>query len=131
MKDDDIAMYFAHLAEFFRDTSFRFNDLFPLEIHIEKELVSLQNDEDLKQKFKTSYQAFWMQAAIPERYPALWIDIKLFFHCFFDFPPGCCVLTKQRNELSIAERGDLRLLLTSIHPDVVSFIAMHQVNPSH
>ena len=79
VKDDDIAMYFAQLAEFFRDTSFRFNDLFPLEIHIEKELVSLQNDEDLKQKFKTSYQAFWVQAAIPEHYPALLIDINLFF----------------------------------------------------
>ena len=83
VKDNDIAMYFAHSAEFSRDTSFRFNDLFPLEIHIEKELVSLQNDEDLKQKFKTSYKAFWMQAAIPERYLALWIDIKLFFSIAF------------------------------------------------
>ena len=77
MKDDDIAVYCARLAELHRDISVRFNDLFSLEIpgwvidpftepstevltHLEEELVSLQNDEDLKPKFKTSYQAFWM-----------------------------------------------------------------------
>ena len=67
MKEDDIAMYCAHLAELLRDKSVRFENLFPLEIHIEKELVSLQNDGDLKPKFKTSFQAFEMQAAIWER----------------------------------------------------------------
>ena len=75
VKDDDIAVYCAHLAELHRDMSVRFNDLFSLEIpgwvidpftepstevptHLEEELVSLQNDEDRKPKFKTSYQAF-------------------------------------------------------------------------
>ena len=72
VKDDDIAVYCAHLAELHRDMSVRFNDLFSLEIpgwvidpftepstevptHLEEEVVSLQNDEDLKPKFKTSY----------------------------------------------------------------------------
>ena len=99
VKDDDIAMYCAHLAELHRDMSVRFNDLFSLEIpgwvidpftepstevptHLEGELVSLQNDKDLKPKFKTSYQAFWMQTAIPKHYPTLWKDIKLFFVAF-------------------------------------------------
>ena len=84
VKDDDIAVYCAHLAELHRDMSVRFNDLFSgwvidpftepsteVPTHLEKELVSLQNDEDLKPKFKTSYQAFWMQTAIPKRYPTL------------------------------------------------------------
>ena len=105
VKDNDIAMYCAHLAELHWDMSVRFNDLFSLEIpgwvidpftepstevptHLEEELVSLQNDEDLKPKFKTSYQAFWMQTAIPKRYPTLWKNVKLFFHCFSDFLPG-------------------------------------------
>ena len=83
MKDNDIAVYCAHLAELHRDMSVRFNDLFSLEIpgwvinlftelstevpnHLEEELVSLQNNEDLKPKFKISYQAFWMQTAIPK-----------------------------------------------------------------
>ena len=31
----------------------------------------------------------------------------------------------------ITECGDLRLLLTNLHPDVDSLIAMHQAHPSH
>ena len=104
MKDNDIAGYCAHLAELHRDMSVRFNDLFSLEIpgwvidpftepstevptHLEEELVSLQNDEDL--------------------------------------------LTQQRNKLNITECGDLRLLLTNLHPDVDSLIAMHQAHSCH
>ena len=99
VKDNDIAIYCAHLTELHRDMSVRFNDLFSLEIpgwvidpftesstevptHLVEELVSLQNDEDLKPKMKTSYQAFWMQTAILKRYPTLWKDIKLFFIAF-------------------------------------------------
>ena len=72
VKDNDIAVYCAHLAELHRDMSVRFNNQFSLEIpgwvidpftepstevptHLEEELVSLQNDENLKPKFKTSY----------------------------------------------------------------------------
>ena len=72
VKDDDIVVYCAHLAELYRDMLVRFNDLFSLEIpgwvidlftepstevttHLEEELVSLQNYKDLKPKFKTSY----------------------------------------------------------------------------
>ena len=121
VKDDDIAVYCALLAELHRDMSVRFNDLFSLEIpgwvidlftepstemptHLEEELVSLQNDEDLKPKFKTSYQAFWMQTAIPKCYPTLWKDIKLFFIAFptsylveRGFSAVSRLLTKQRN----------------------------------
>ena len=147
VKDDDIAVYCAHLAELHRDMSVRFNDLFSLEIPgwvidpftepSTEELVSLQNDEDLKPKFKTSYQAFWMQTAIPKCYPTLWKDIKLFFITFptsylveKGFSAVSRLLTKQRNKLNITERGDLRLLLTNLHPDVDSLIAMHQAHPS-
>ena len=146
VKDDDITVYCAHLAELHRDMSIRFNDLFSLEIpgwvidpftepstevptHLEEELVNLQNDEDLKPKFKTSYQAFWIQTAIPKCYPTLWKDIKLFFIAFLTsylvdrgFSTVSRLLTKQRNKLNITERGDLRLLLTNLHPDVDSLI---------
>ena len=142
----------CHLAELHRDMSVRFNDLFSLEIpswvidsfsepstevptYLEEELVSLQNDEDLKPKFKTSYQAFWMQIAIPKRYPNLWKDIKLFFIAFptsYLVEKGfSAVSTKQRNKLNITGCGDLRLLLTNLHPDVDSLIATHQAHPSH
>ena len=155
VKDDDIAVYCAHLAELHRDMSVRFNDLFSLEIpgwvsdpftelrtgvptQQEEELVSLQNHADLKPKFKTSYQAFWMQTAIPKRYPTLWKDIKLFHIAFptsylveWVFSAVSRLLTKQRNKLNITERGDLRLLLTNLHPDVDSLIAMQHAHPSH
>ena len=155
VKDDDIAVYCAHLAELHWDMSVRFNDLFYLEIpvwvidlftepstevptHLEEELVSLQNAEDLKPKLKTSYQAFWMQTAIPKRYPTPGKDIKLFFIAFptsylvvRGFSAVSRLLTNQRNKLNITERGDLRLLLTNLHPDVDSLIAMHQGHPSH
>ena len=155
VEDDDIAVYCPHLAELHRDMSVRFNDLFSLEIpgwvidpftepsievptHQEEELVSLQNDEDLKPKFKTSYQAFWMQTATPKRYPTLWKDIKLFFIAFptsslveRGFSAVSRLLTKQRNKLNKTERDNLRLLLTNLHPDVDSLIAMHQAHPSH
>ena len=151
VKDDDIAVYCADLAELHRDMSVRFNDLFSLEIpgwvidpftepstevptHLEEELVSLQNDENLKLKFKTSYQAFSMQTAIRKRYPTLWKDIKLFFIAFPTFYLEGIhnfALTKQRNKLNITEHGDLRLLLTNLHPDVDSLIAMHQAHSSH
>ena len=155
VKDDSIAVYCAHLAELYRDMSVRFNDLFSLEIpgwvidpftepstevptHLKEELVSLQNDEDLKPKFKTSYQAFWRKTAIPKRCPTLWKDIKLFFIAFptsylveRGFSAVSRLLTKQRNKLNITERGDLRLLLTNLHPDVDSLIAMHQAHQSH
>ena len=155
MRDDHIAVYCAHLEELHRDMSVRFNDLFSLEIpggvidpftepstevptHLEEELVSLQNDEDLKPKFKTSYQAFWVQTAIPKRYPTQWKDIKLFFIAFpisslveRGFSAVSRLLTKQRNKLNTSERGDLRLLLKNLHPDVDSLIAMHPGHQSH
>ena len=155
VKDDDIAVYCVYLAELHWDMSVRFNNLFSLVIpgwvinlfiepstevptHLEEELVSLQNDEDLKLKFKTSYQAFWMQTAIPKYYLNLWKDIKLFFIAFLTsnlvergFSAVSRLLTKQRNKLNITECGDLRLLLTNLHPDVNSLIAMHQDHPSH
>ena len=155
VKDNDIAVYCAHLAELHRDMSVRFNDLFSLEIpgwvidpftepstevpaNLEEELVSLENDEDLKSKFKTSYQAFWMQTVIPERYPTLLKDIKLLFIAFpisylveRGFSAVSRLLNKQRNKLNIIERSDLRLLLTKLHPDVDSLITMHKADPSH
>ena len=133
VKADDIAVYCTHLAELHRDIYVS---------QIQRPIFSwnpwLQNDEDLKPKFKNSYQAFWMQTTIPKRYPTLWKDIKLFFIAFSTsyrikrgFSAVSRLLTKQRNKLNIAERGDLRLLLTNLHPDVDSLIAMHQAHPSH
>jgi hypothetical protein len=39
-------------------------------------ILELQNDFRLKPKFKKSYQEFWLQKEIPDRYPAVWSEIK-------------------------------------------------------
>ena len=63
---------------------------------------------------------------------------QVVFHCFSDILPGWegiqrCVQAphQTKKQTNITERGDLRLLLTNLHPDVDSLIAMHQAQPSH
>ena len=75
VKDYDIAVYCALLAEFHRDMSLRFNDLFSIEIpgwvidpftepstdvptYLEEELVSLKNDEVWNQNSKPLTKPF-------------------------------------------------------------------------
>ena len=110
VKDDDIAVYCSNLAKLHRDMSVRFSDLFSLEIpdwvidpftepstevptHVEEELVILQNDEDLKPKFKTSYQVFGMQTAM-QTLPNPVERHQVVFHCFSDFLPGWEVIQR-------------------------------------
>nr|CAH7720005.1 unnamed protein product [Callosobruchus chinensis] len=40
-------------------------------------------------------------------------------------------LTKKRNRLDIISRGDLRLTLTKLTPNVDNLLLKHQVHPSH
>jgi hypothetical protein len=39
-------------------------------------LIELQNDIELKPKFKKCYQEFWLQKEISGCYPALWTVVK-------------------------------------------------------
>ncbi|RUS72151.1 hypothetical protein EGW08_020093 [Elysia chlorotica] len=41
------------------------------------------------------------------------------------------ILTKSRNRLNVVERGDLRLQLTSMTPDVQQLMSQRQIHPSH
>jgi hypothetical protein len=41
------------------------------------------------------------------------------------------LISKQRNRLQVCERGDLRLLLSDIKPDVGKLVSGHQAHPSH
>ena len=134
--------------------SVRFNGPFSLEIpgrvidpftepntevptHLEEELVSLQNDEDLKPKFKPLTKPFGCK----QRSQNATQTCRKTSSFFIAFPTSSLVkrgfsavsrlLTKQRNKLNITERDDLRLLLTNLHPDVDSLIAMHQAHPSY
>ena len=108
------------------------------DIEIQEELIALKNDFELKPLFKQSYQQFWLQKEIPERYPKLWEEVKIYFIAFpttylaeQGFSVVTQLLTKQRNRLQIAERGDLRLILSNIEPRIRELACKHQIQPSH
>ena len=47
------------------------------------------------------------------------------------FSHANAVLTKQRNRLKLEERGDLRLKLTNLQPNINDLAETHQSHPSH
>ncbi|GBM38410.1 hypothetical protein AVEN_260800-1 [Araneus ventricosus] len=103
---------------------------------LQEELLELSTNEELKVKFKKGYQTFWLKAEIPEKYPGLW---EIARKCLIAFPSSYLVersavtnlLTKKRSRLNITERGDLRLLLTKLKPNIDNLLSIHQVHPSH
>jgi hypothetical protein len=149
---DDLQVY-CDLSVLHEDMTERFKDLLSMEIPdwvinpfsyigkvrvLEEELMGLQNDFQLKPKFKKPYQEFWLHKEIPGRYPAAWREIKKLLISFptsylveHDFSVVVRLLSKQRNRLQITHRGDLRLLLTEIKPDIGKLTSLHQVHPSH
>lgn len=154
--DDMLLLFSEHLTNIEADMKLRFKDLSDLEIpswildpfhimdidvdwSIEKELIDLRNDFELKPTFKQhAYQEFWLQSTISQKFPALWGKAK---HFFIAFPTSYLVergfsvvsqiLSKSRNRLDIVERGDLRLRLTAMKPNIEELSAKHQIHPSH
>lgn len=154
---EDLLAYCQHLEMLHSDMCTRFEDILSLEIPdwildpfnscpsegdlsptLEEELIELVANEELKPKFKLGYQAFWLQNEIRQLYPGLWcITEKL----FVAFPSSYMVergfsavnnlATKSRNRLEIEKRGDLRIFLTKMAPDINKLIETHQIHPSH
>ncbi|KAG8226426.1 hypothetical protein J437_LFUL007042 [Ladona fulva] len=89
ISDDDLRVFCDHLATLHKNMTQRFEDLLLLEIPdwvinpfvdieevgvLEKEFIGLQNDVELKPKFKINYQEFWLQKEVSDHYPALWMQ---------------------------------------------------------
>ncbi|CAI6354060.1 unnamed protein product [Macrosiphum euphorbiae] len=102
-----------------------------------QELLDVKHNEEAKIVFKhNGYQLFCLKQKI--RFPQLWKEVELLIMAF---PSTCLVekgfsavqqlLTKSRNKLEICERGDLRLMLTSIELDIISLAGKHQSQGSH
>lgn len=154
-KDEDIQSYCEHLDALHSDFNQRFNDILKMTIpdwildpfsnanteespKIQEELMELISNDELKFKFKSGYQQFWLQKEIPSAYPEIWAVIQKFLIAFPStylvergFSAVTNLLTKKRNRLQIVDRGDLRLLLTKIEPRIPKLVAAHQVHPSH
>jgi hypothetical protein len=98
----------------------------------------LSTNEELKLKLKNGYKEFWLHRQIPVLYPALWAASKKFFIAFPSsylaergFSIVSNLLTKKRNRLSIVERGDLRLLMTNMAPNIEKLVSLHQAQPPY
>ncbi|KRZ87951.1 SCAN domain-containing protein 3 [Trichinella sp. T8] len=107
-------------------------------MELKEELTDLQANEELKPTFKNGYQSFWLQKQISDLYPGLWRMVRMFLLAFpssylveCGFSVVTDFLTKKRNRLQIDKRGDLRLFLTNIEPNVDRLVAMPQPHPSH
>ncbi|CAH2015263.1 unnamed protein product, partial [Acanthoscelides obtectus] len=102
-----------------------YGDIEETNVIIQEELTELSTNEELKVQFKNGYQQFWLQNNISVTYPVLWNIAR---KCLISFPSSYLVergfsavtnlITKKRNRLDIISRGDLRLTLTKLTPNV-------------
>jgi hypothetical protein len=93
---------------------------------------------ELKPKFKKSHQKVWLQKEISARYHSLWgVVQKLLvasptpYLVEHGFSVVMELLSEQRNRLQITQRGDLKLLLSDIKPDIGKLVSLHRARPSH
>ncbi|CAH1965963.1 unnamed protein product [Acanthoscelides obtectus] len=152
-QEDDVSTYVQHLNALYSDFESRFEDILTMVIPpwiinpygdieetiviIQEELTELSTNEELKVQFKNGYQQFWLQNNIPVTYPVLWIITRKFLISFPSsnlvergFSAVTNLLTKKRNRLDIICRGDLRLTLTKLTPNVDNLLLKHQVIPA-
>ncbi|KFD45722.1 hypothetical protein M513_13400, partial [Trichuris suis] len=148
LPDDVVRSFCDHLSMLNEDTCERYRDILSMmipdrvldpftslagvELTFQEELIEMQANEELKPKIKGGYTSFWVQQEIRQLYPRLRNVAKKFL---IPFPSSYLVergfsavtdlLGKKRNRLQIVRRGDLRLLLTTIEPDVDKFVALH------
>ncbi|CAH2003383.1 unnamed protein product [Acanthoscelides obtectus] len=115
-----------------------YGDIEETNVIIQEELTELSTNEELKVQFKNGYQQFWLQNNIPVTYPVLWNIARKFLISFLSsylvergFSAVTNLLTKKRNRLDVISRGDLRLTLTKLTPNVDNLLLKHQVHPSH
>ncbi|CAH1106314.1 unnamed protein product [Psylliodes chrysocephalus] len=98
---------------------------------MQEELITISKDEKLKQKFNQGYQKFWLQRNFETQYPVLWNIAEKYLIAF----PSSYLVEKgfsgATNILKINERGDLRLQLTNIEPDLARLVEIHQIHSQH
>ncbi|KFD64147.1 hypothetical protein M514_23636 [Trichuris suis] len=147
INEQNVEVYWRHLELLHQDFIERFEDILSLEVpdwitdpfsgvenaelQLQEELLELQANEELKPKFDLGYRAFWLQRVIPHLYPGLWNVVRKLLISFPSsylaergFSVVADLLTKKRNKLQIVNRGDLRLRLTSIEPDIEKLLSL-------
>jgi len=158
ISDDDIEIFTNHLGNLQDDFRVRFKDLenmttpewiiTPFDVKFENrnvepeckhELAELSMDIAAKVVFESrSLSDFWYNVNTRDKYSKLAAAAEPFLLAFpssymvhAGFSHVNAILSKQRNRLNLEERGDLRLKLTNIQPDVDALVRAHQTHPSH
>ena len=153
-QEDDVLIYVEHLNALYFDFQIRFEDILKMvipqwvinpyddieeaDVQLQEELLGISTNEELKVRFKKGYQLFWLQKDIPSTYPTLWNIARKFLIAFPSsylvergFSAVINLLTKKRNKLDITNRGDLRLNLSKLEPNIDHLLSNHQAHPSH
>ena len=103
-----------------------------------EELLELQNDDTMRPIFVSKGMMMWLDQQVGERFPSLAAMARRILLPFpttylveCGFSTVSDILTKKRGCLKITERGDLRLKLTSLEPDIQGIVKDHSAQGSH
>ena len=152
--DENLEVYTEHLRALKDDMIVRFEDILSMQIpawivnpycdvnlarpELQEELLDLASNEELESLFNGGYQKLWLRNDVGILYPSLWNIAKKFIVAFPSsylveraFNAVTNLITKRRNRLDIVSRGDPRLNLTTLTPDIKDLVAKYQVQPSH
>ena len=89
-------------------------------------------------RLKSNKENFWISNEIATTFPQLWEKARLYFIAFptsylveCGFSRVLHLLSKARNRLDVVQRGDLRLALTTLEPEVNKLAKLYQAQRSH
>ena len=112
--------------------------LFDVDVSLQDELAEMQNDAEASNIFKHIGLNMWFHQTLQHRYPTCCSKATrrlLPFPTSYLVESGFSVvndlLTKKRNKLDVTKRGDLRLRLTHLKPDIKALVACRQAHGSH
>ncbi|KFD64667.1 hypothetical protein M514_07844 [Trichuris suis] len=151
--DADVEVYREHLQALHDDFARRFEDILSIvipewvinpftnvedeEISLQIELLDLQSNAEQNPRLAEGYQRFWLQKQIPVLYPTVWAVVKKWLICLPSsslveraFSVVTELITKNRNRLQLVKRGDLRLRVTSILPNIDKLVRSQLCQPS-
>ena len=105
---------------------------------LQETLIELQNVQVLCAKFNDKECMIWKANDVTTKYPLFWDKTQLYVIAFpssylveVRFSRVSNLLSKVRNRLDSVKRGDLRLSLTTIEPDIKKLTAQHKPQGSH
>ncbi|KFD48909.1 hypothetical protein M513_10272 [Trichuris suis] len=146
VNDDDLLLYVNHRRQIQKDVEERFDDLIvdpcgvsavEVDTEIQESLIDLPSNTTARRQFDHCGKDFWVKNDLPNKFPSLWEKELTFFMAFPSTYLVECgfskvvALTKSRNRMDVAARGDLRLSLSNLEPDMMKRAKKCQPQGSH